>query len=179
MEPMTRRELLAAGLGSVLTGCAGGPPGDVPAPETARTHDWNLRYAPRMGLLGDEVPTEEHLEIYAEYGFRAFEYNGLPRAKTLAKAEALRKKMDELGMEMGVFVVNSGGWRGDALVDAKFHDGFLADVDKALEYHNVMRNRWSTVTTGLSVDYLSLERQTENVIEGLKKAAERIARHGL
>ena len=50
----------------------------------------------------------------------------------------------------------------------------MKDVETALEYHKVIGNRWATVTSGLSVDYLSLERQTENVIEGLKKAAELI-----
>jgi hydroxypyruvate isomerase len=170
---MTRREILAASTVLAAAGCAGsGPSLDAPPAETAKTHRWNLRYAPRMSLLGDAYSVEQHLEIYADYGFRAFEYNGLPQNHSLREAEGLRRKMDSLGMEMGVFVVNSGGWKGDALVDRKFHDGFLADVKTGLEYHQVIRNRWATVTSGLSVDYLSLERQTENVIEGLKKAAE-------
>jgi hydroxypyruvate isomerase len=45
-------------------------------------------------------------------------------------------------------------------------------VRKALEYHDAMNNRWATVTSGLSVDYMPLSRQTQNVIDGLKKAAE-------
>ena len=167
----SRRDLLASAA-AFAAGCGAGDQTARPPVETAKTHDWHLRYAPRMGLLGDEVGVEQHLEIYADYGFRAFEYNGLPRAHSLEEAAELRRKMDSLEMEMGVFVVNSGGWRGDALVDAKFHDSFLADVRTAVEYHKVLRNKWATVTTGLSVDYLSLERQTENVIDGFKKAAE-------
>lgn len=168
---MHRRELLTSGLAALGWGCGAGAP-ETPAQETAKTHEWHLRYAPRMGLLGAEVGVEQHLEIYAEYGFTDFEYNGLPRAHSLDEAGELRRKMDALGMEMGVFVVNSGGWKGDALVDRKFHDAFLADVRAAVEYHHVMRNRWATVTSGLSVDYLSLERQTQNVVDGLKMAAE-------
>jgi hydroxypyruvate isomerase len=80
---------------------------------------------------------------------------------------------------MGVFVVNSGGWQGDALLDPKFHDSFLADVRKSLDYHKVMRNRWCTVTSGLTLDYLSPSRQTQNLIDGLKKAVEIIADSGL
>ncbi|MCB1018373.1 MAG: TIM barrel protein [Acidobacteria bacterium] len=125
-----------------------------------------------MSLLGQDISVQQHLEIYADFGFKAFEYNGLPREQTLEQAADIREKMDALGMEMGVFVVNSGGWKGDALVDSKFHESFLADVRTAIEYQKVMRNRWATVTSGLSVDYLSLERQDENVIAGLKKAAE-------
>ena len=141
-------------------------------PETAQTHEWHLRYAPRMGFLGEEVSVDQHLQIYAEYGFTAFEYNALPRNHTLEECVSIRRKMNELRMEMGVFVVNSGGWQGDALVDAKFHDGFLVDVRKAVEYHDAIKNRWATVCSGLSVDYIPLSRQTQNVIDGLKKAAE-------
>ncbi len=172
---MNRRELPAAVLGAVAgVGCGQADVSDGAAvEETAKTHRWHLRYAPRMGLLsGDEVALEQRLEIYADYGFRAFEYGALRRRHTLPEAEELRRKMDSLGMEMGVFMVNSGGWKGDALVDAKFHPSFLDDVRAAVEYHRIVRNKWSTVVTGLSVDYLSLERQTENVIDGLKKAAE-------
>ena len=141
-------------------------------PETAMTHRWRLRYAPRMGFLGDELSVDQHLQIYAEYGFEAFEYNDLPKNHTLEECESIRRKMHELRMEMGVFVVNSGGWRGDALVDPKFHDSFLEDVRKAVEYHDAINNRWATVCSGLSVDYISPSRQTQNVIDGLKKAAD-------
>lgn len=168
---MTRRTALAsiAALGGYAC-TADREPDSVP--ETAMTHEWNLRYAPRMGLLGEELSVDQHLEIYAEYGFRSFEYNGLPHQHTLQEAESIRNKKNELQMDMGVFVVNSGSWNGDALVDRKFHDSFLDDVRTAVEYHSVMGNRWATVTSGLSVDYLSLTRQTTNVIDGLKRAAE-------
>jgi hydroxypyruvate isomerase len=75
-------------------------------------------------------------------------------------------------MAMGVFLVNSGGWQGDALVDRKFHEGFLNDVHRAVEIHSIMGNEAATVTSGLAVDYLSAEQQTENMIEALKRAAE-------
>ncbi|MEZ5363086.1 MAG: TIM barrel protein [Bryobacterales bacterium] len=167
---MTRRNFLAAAA-ALSIGCQGRE-AEAPPAETAKTHAWHLDYAPRMFLLGQDVSVQQHLEIYADYGFKAFEYNGLPREQTLEQAADIREKMDALGLEMGVFVVNSGGWKGDALVDPKFHEAFLADVRTGIDYHKVMRNRWATVTSGLSVDYLSLERQDENVIAGLKEAAE-------
>ncbi|MDA1235685.1 MAG: TIM barrel protein [Acidobacteria bacterium] len=148
-------------------------------PETARTHQWHLRYAPRMGFLGEDVSVDQHLDVYADYGFTAFEYNALPKNHTLEECVSIRRKMNELRMEMGVFVVNNGGWQGDALVDAKFHAGFREDVRKAVEYHDAIKNRWATVTSGLSVDYMPLSRQTQNVIDGLKKAAEIVEGTGL
>jgi len=171
-----RRDFLTLGAVAGLAGCSGeteAPPAGPP-PETAKNHRWHLNYAPRMGLLGEEVSIDQHLEIYSDYGFRYFEFNRLTRDHSIEEAAEIRKKMDSLGMEMGVFVVNSQGWKGDALVDRKFHPGFLADVKRAIEYHQVMGNRWATVTTGLSVDYLSLDKQTANVVEGLKRAAEMI-----
>ncbi len=73
---------------------------------------------------------------------------------------------------MGVFVVNSGGRKGDAMVAKKFHDGFLQDVRRAAEIHRVMETEAATVTSGLAVDYLSADEQTAHCIEALQRAAE-------
>ena len=135
---------------------------------------YHLRYAPRIGFLPG-VPIPRQLEIYAENGFRAFEYNGLPRHE-LKEIEIFRKKMDALQMSMGVFVVNSGGWKGDALVDKRFHNGFLKDVRRAVEIHNVIGNECATVTSGLAVKDLSFEQQTANAVEALKRAGDIVAK---
>jgi len=173
---MNRRQFLGSSLAAFGTAGCSPTPRDSAAskPASPQPHAYHLRYAPRIGLLeGLSVP--EQLELYAQHGFRAFEYNGLPQNHSLEEAATFRKQMDDLKMEMGVFVVNSGGWKGDALVDKKFHEGFLKDVRKAVEYHKVMRNKWATVTSGLSVNYLSPTQQTQNVIEGLRRAAEVVA----
>ena len=166
---MNRRQFVQASAALAGVACA--------TQETSTSEEYNLRYAPRIGFLND-LPVPRQLEIYAEHGFRAFEYNGLPR-HSLQEAQQFRRKMDELGMEMGVFVVNSGGWKGDALVDTAFHEGFLKDVHKALEYHGIMRNGWSTVTSGLAVSNIPLDQQTKNVIEGLKRAADIVSKTDL
>ena len=166
---MNRRQFVQASAALASVACA--------TQETSTSVEYNLRYAPRIGFLND-LPVQRQLEIYAEHGFRAFEYNGLPR-HSLQEAQQFRRKMDQLGMEMGVFVVNSGGWKGDALVDTAFHEGFLKDVHKALEYHGIMRNGWSTVTSGLAVSNIPLDQQTKNVIEGLKRAADIVSKTDL
>ena len=136
----------------------------------AAPQQYHLRYAPRIGWLTD-LPVVDQLQIYADWGFRAFEYNGLPKHSN-SELAAIRKKMEQLGMSMGVFVVNSGGWKGDAMVDPKFHPTFLADVKRAAEIHEIVGNEVATVTSGLSVPHLSLEAQTRNCIEALKRAGE-------
>ncbi len=157
---MFRREFLFGSVAAaVLPGLA--------APESHRYH---LRYAPRIGWMND-LAIPEQLAIYADWGFRAFEYNGLPK-HDLAAIEEFRRKRTELGMAMGVFHVNSVGWTGDSLVDQQFHPGFLNDVRRGVEIWKVMGNEAATVTTGLAVRRLSREEQTRNCIEGLKRAAE-------
>ena len=141
-------------------------------------YNYHLRYAPRIGLAGGNIPIPSQLETYAEWGFKAFEYNGLPRHSN-AEIESYRKKMDELKMAMGVFVVNSGGWKGGAMCDKIFHDQFLKDVQKAVEIHSIIGNECATVCSGLQVPNLSFDEQTLNCIEVLKKAADIVSKSKL
>ncbi len=158
---MNRRHFLHSALAAPLAAASAA---------AAPAYQYRLRYAPRIGFPGN-LPIPRQLEIYAEYGFRAFEYNGLPR-HTGQELETFRKKMDELKMSMGVFVVNSGGWKGDAMCDARFHEGFLKDTRRAVEIHNIIGNECATVCSGLAVRDLSEEQQTRNCIEALKRAGE-------
>lgn len=133
------------------------------------THKFKLRYAPRLGLVN--LPIPKQLEIYAENGFTAFEYNGLP-SHPMAEIESFRRKRDELKLSMGVFVVNRGGWRPTSLPDRSGHGRFLEDVKRAVEIYKVMENECATVTSGLGVPHLTFAQQTANCIEALKRAAE-------
>jgi hydroxypyruvate isomerase len=143
--------------------------GAAPAP-----YSYKLRYAPHIdmgGWHGRKLTPEQQLEVYAQWGFRAFEFNGLPRFEP-AQIESLRRKMDDLKMAMGVMVVNRGGWKGLAMCDKQFHADFLADVGKAAEIHKIAGNECATVTAGLQVPNLSFTEQTRNCIDALKRAAE-------
>jgi hydroxypyruvate isomerase len=111
------------------------------------------------------------MEIYAEAGFTAFEYNGLPN-HTPREVEAFRKKMDDLKLSMGVFVVNRGGWRPTALPDRSGHGRFLEDMKRAVELHKMIGNECATATSGLGVPHLTFAQQTQNCVEALKRAAE-------
>ena len=77
---------------------------------------FRLRYGPAMNWLGPNVSVTEHMQIYADAGFTAFEFNGLPRY-SMKEIEGFRKKMDELKLSMGTLVVNRGGWRATAMND--------------------------------------------------------------
>jgi hydroxypyruvate isomerase len=138
----------------------------------AKLRPFHLRYAPRIGLVPN-LPVPRQMEIYAEAGFTAFEYNGLP-SHPYAEIESFRKKMDELKLSMGVFVVNRGGWRPTAMPDRSGHRTLLEDVRKAIEIHKIIGNECATVTSGLAVPHLTFAQQTQNCIEVLKRAAEMV-----
>jgi hydroxypyruvate isomerase len=145
-------------------------PALLKAQSSASAAPFKLRYAPRTGWIPN-MPVAKQLEMYKAAGFTAFEFNGLP-SLPMNEIAALRKKRDELGMAMGVFVVNRGGWRTTALPDRSGHKTFIEDIKKAIEIHKVMENECATVTTGLGVPHLTFAQQTANCIEALKRAAE-------
>ena len=134
---------------------------------------FKLRYGPRVGFVrGMSIP--EQLELYAKHGFYQFEFNGLP-SQSADEIKAIRAKMDQLNMSMGVFVVNRGGWKPTAMGDRGGHKEFLEDCKRAVELHNMVRNECATVTSGLQVPHLTSAQQTANAIEVLKRASDIVA----
>lgn len=156
---MTRRNLLPTGLAAAAASA-------LPA---SAAPGFRLRYGPSMGWLGPNVI--ENMKTYAEAGFSAFEFNGLPQ-RPMADIVSYRKVMDELKLSMGTMVVNRGGWKPTALPDRGGHKEFLEDMKKAVEIHKVIGNEVATVTSGLAVPNTSFEIQTQNTVEALKRAGE-------
>ncbi len=141
-------------------------------PRPARAaHQYHLRYAPRLDFLGRELTIPQRLELFAEHGFDATEYNGLT-GHPIREVEEIRKKMDALGMGLGIFVANPTGWNRAGLVDPKQRGAFLEELNKAVEYHRVIGNHCATVVTGPEIPGLPRGDQRRNVIDGLKRAAD-------
>jgi hydroxypyruvate isomerase len=166
---MQRRGFIKTAL--IATGAAAlnlRPAGAKQAKEGSKYH---MRYAPRLDFLSRELTIPQRLELFAEHGFDATEYNGLMN-HPLTEVEEMRKKMDSLRMGLGIFVANPGGWRTAGLVDPKQRDAFLDELKKAVEYHRVIGNRQATVITGPALIGPPRGVQRRNVIEGLKRAAE-------
>lgn len=142
--------------------------GGTPARAEGRYH---LRYAPRLDFLAKELSVTERLELFAEHGFDATEYNGLTD-HPMGEVEAMRKDLDRLGMELGIFVANPKGWNEAGLVLPEQRPAFLAQLRKAIEYHRVIGNRFCTVITGPEEPGQPRGVQRQHVIEGLSAAAE-------
>ena len=139
--------------------------------ETKAAAAYHLRYAPRLDFLAQELTIPERLDVFAEHGFRATEYNGLMN-HSLKEVEQIRKKMDSLGMELGIFVANPEGWETAGLVDPAQHAAFLKQLDQALRYHKVVGNRSCTVITGPALVGVPRGIQRISVMEGLRRAAD-------
>jgi hydroxypyruvate isomerase len=117
---------------------------------------------------------DQVLELYKRHGFQAVEYNGLLK-HSLSEVEALRKKLDSLGMSFGIFVANPGGWNRSGVADAKQHEAFLEEVKKTIEYHKVIGNKSVTTLAGMAIPGTSRSTQRRSCIEGFKKAADLLA----
>ncbi len=131
----------------------------------------HLKYAPRLGFLADHLSISQRLEKFSQHGFFAIEYNGLMRHPR-AEVGQVRKKLDSLGMEMGIFVANPNGWKTAGLCDPAERANFLSDLRQAVEYHRIIENHFCTVITGPEKPGIPRSQQKQNVIDGLKAAAE-------
>ncbi len=169
---MNRRDFIATGLASSAAVVAGAAEVKyLTEQEGTVKRKYKLRYAPHLTILARELTIPQRLELIAEHGFDATEYNGLLK-HPLNEVEEIRKKMDNLGIEMGIFVANPGGWDIAGLVNPKQRDNFLAEIKKTIEYHKVIGNKSVTTLTGPALPGVSRSSQRRSAIEGLKRAAE-------
>ena len=139
---------------------------------------FHLRYAPRLDFLSAEWTIPQRLEKFAANGFDATEYNGLMK-HSLKEVESIRKKLDFLGMQMGIFVANPGAWKTAGLCASEHRENFLDELRHAVEYHRIIGNEFCTVVTGLEQLDVTRSEQRKNVIEGLKRAADILESTGL
>jgi len=144
----------------------------------AARHSFKLKYAPNLGLMGHIQDPVDRLNAYADFGFRAFEFNGLMSWST-DRAEQLRNRMDELDMEMGVFVANPSGWNKTGMVDPQQRPAFLEEVTKAMTYAGITGNKWLTAITGMEIPGVYRGVQRTNVVESLRRAADIVEKHAV
>lgn len=164
---MKRREFIKA----AAAGAAALPTAGAAAAQQKKAAKYHLRYAPHLTIVSKEMTIPQRLELIAAHGFDATEYNGLLN-HPLGEVEEMRKQLDRLGIEMGIFVANPGGWKTAGLVDERHRDAFLGEVKKTIEYHRVIGNHSVTTLTGNALPGVSRSTQRRSAVEGLKRAAE-------
>ncbi len=145
-------------------------------------HDFQLKYAPHLGMFKHSAGDDpiDQLKFMADQGFTAFEDNGMKgRAVTLQKKMA--KTMQQLGIEMGVFVAHTIYWTKPNLAngDEALREEFLKEITESVEVAKRVNAKWMTVVPGHVDLRLNKNYQTANVVESLKQAAAILEPHGL
>ncbi len=169
------------GLGSAvlsLTGAATLP--SLKSSKTAPT--FNMDFAPHFGMFKNSAPGGifDELRFMADQGFRSLEDNGLLK-RSVEDQNKLGKMLEELGMRMGVFVVDGGdNWK-TSLTTGKqeFLDNFIATCKQSVEAAKRVNAKWVTVVPGFYERNLPLGIQTGHVIEALRRGAEIFEPHGI
>lgn len=140
---------------------------------------FRLKYAPHFGMFRNKAGADlrDQLQFAHDQGFRAWEDNGMmgrsPDDQTL-----LARKMEQLGMEMGVFVAHAE-WGKPVYALKQDIDGLKKIAESAVETAKRVNAKWMTVVPGPYDQRLAWDYQTANVIECLKHMAGVFEPHGL
>jgi len=143
---------------------------------------FKLKYAPHFGMFrhhAGEDPVEQ-LKFAADQGFTAWEDNGM-KGRPVEEQERIAKAMGELGMTMGVFVVNGETAWGATLSPGKpeERDHFLQECRSSVDVARRVNAKWMTVVCGTVEPRLDMGYQTANVVDALRRGAEIFEPHDL
>ncbi|HEY8936544.1 MAG TPA: TIM barrel protein [Cyclobacteriaceae bacterium] len=143
---------------------------------------FRLNYAPHDGMFANHAGKDfvDQIKFMHEQGFRGIEDNGMLQ-RSLADQEKIGKTLAQLGMTMGVFVVDGGdNWK-TSLTTGKqeFKDNFIKTCKLCVETAKRVNAKWMTVVPGFFENHLPLDIQTSNVIDALRRGAEIFEPHGL
>ncbi len=187
---------VAAMLGSVV---ARGAWGAVKVSDIAESSaPYKSKFAPHFGLLKESVKglsLVDQLQFFYDCGFRALEDNGM-MSRPVEVQEAIAKKMEQLGMEMGVFCAHTewklSSYSGNRLEtkvkkannkilrDPKaVREALVAQMEKAIEVGKRVNAKWCTIVPGLEDPTLEPEFQFANVVENLKYMSDVCAKTGI
>ncbi len=170
------------GLGSAFLGTAGAMSLPAFAAEKAPAAPFKMDFAPHFGMFKNSAPggIVDELKFMADQGFRSLEDNGLLK-RSVADQELIGKTLNDLGMRMGVFVIDGGdNWKVSLTTGKQeFVDVFVKTCKESVEAAKRVGAKWATVVPGYFERNLPIGVQTGNVIEALKRGAEILEPHGL
>lgn len=143
---------------------------------------FKLNYAPHDGMFKNNGGTDfmDQIRFMHDQGFRAIEDNGLLK-RSVEDQEKIGKLLTQLGMTMGVFVVDGGdNWK-ISLTTGKqeFKDVFIKTCKTCVETAKRVNAKWMTVVPGFFERKTPIGIQTVNVIDALRRGAEIFEPSGL
>lgn len=153
-----------------------------PSFAAAAAPTFRMNYAPHDGMFKNSAGADfvDQIKFMYDQGFRAIEDNGL-LGRSVAEQERIGKTLSQLGMTMGVFVVDGGdNWK-TSLTTGKpeFLDPFVKTCKSCVETAKRVNAKWMTVVPGFYERKTPIGIQTANVIEALRRGAEIFEPHGL
>lgn len=149
---------------------------------TMQSTKFHLKYSPHFGMFQNSAGADsiDQLKFAADHGFTGWEDNGMA-GRPVEEQEKLARAMSDLGITMGVFVVNlETAWSPTlCLGPGEELDKFLAECKVAVDVAKRTNAKWMTVVPGARDGRLHMDYQTANVIEALRRASEIFEPHGL
>lgn len=152
------------------------------AQQSTEKKKFKLKYAPHFGMFKHHAGDDpiDQLKFAADEGFTAWEDNGM-KGRSPEEQERIAKAMSDLGVTMGVFVVNpETAWGATLSTGAPEPlDHFLHECRSSVDVAKCVNAKWMTVVCGTVSPNLEMGFQTANVIEALRRGAEIFEPHGL
>ncbi len=143
---------------------------------------FNLNYAPHEGMFAHHAGKNfvDQIKFMHDQGFRALEDNGM-LGRSAADQDKIGKTLTQLGMTMGVFVIDGGdNWKTSLTTGNKdFIDHFVKTCERCIDTARRVNARWMTAVPGYFERNLPLGIQTANVVEALRRGAAILEPHGL
>ncbi len=148
----------------------------------SKAEPFKLKYAPHLGMFKHSAGDDpiDQIKFMADQGFRAFEDNSLSN-REVGLQEKIGQTLDDLNMEMGVFVGNWNVRRGDGLAkgDPEIRKAFVEELTASVEVAKRVNATWMTIVLGNRHHRLEPDYQTANIVETLKQASAVLEPHGL
>jgi hydroxypyruvate isomerase len=179
---MKRRNFIARSL-AVSATAVGGPlmAGDL-STSLQEKHSFKLKYAPHNGQFKHHAGEDiiDQIKFASDVGFTAWEDNGMLK-REMGLQDKIGSTLAQLGMTMGVFVVDGGdNWKISLTTGkAEFLDVFVKTCERCVDVAKRVNAKWMTVVPGYFERTLPMGVQTANVIEALRRGADVFEPHGL
>jgi len=181
---------MTAALGAVTTSTFGAEKAsDVASGNTAA---FKSKFSPNLGQCGAStkgLSAVDKIQFFYDCGFRGLEDNGMPN-RPVEEQNAMAKKMEQLGMEMGVFVAHAE-WKCASMAGNRMdmskrstdkkavREFWKQKMEAAVELAKRVNAKWCTVVPGLEDPSVAPEFQFANVVEHLKYASEILEKAGV
>jgi hydroxypyruvate isomerase len=179
---MDRRQFLGSGLAAGLAvGSSAGAAPLTANSNSRRGEPFRLKYAPHFGMFEAHAGADlvDQLRFAHDEGFRAWEDNGL-MWRDVATQERIGAAMRELGMTMGVFVLDADfGSARYVNGDRDARAALQQQCRDALDVAKRVDAKWATVVPGRFEPGLEAGYQTANCIDTLKAMCEVLEPAGL